>query len=502
MSEKSQSVNLSCSDQVEELYNLVSSYNTKNKMKFKTQKKKLPSASQSSNGAQKKKISLQRRTLIEETTPSSRSNASNSVTTEVQRGSESDDDSSSDISQQHQSSNKSRRHHYSIDDDSSSSLRSSSSSQKQEDSIRDDESISELSIELPDKLPEINQQSYANLPTPVGIPNFTETVNREEYEPSHHYSPTSNLDSYFQNDTSNYYSSAQQQQSKPTINSSRGLNRNKPQYKVLRKSVPGENYGINPLTIVTYNCWYHKKDLSSRTRHLVKTILNTSKYIPDIICLQEVTGRSFEILQQSLGAHYDLYEAFGDPPLPYTNLIAINRQTLEVIGDTITVYDFDSQMGRKLMVINVKVKQTGISFYVLNAHLEGFPENWKYRRVQMESIHRMIKAEKIKNFILTGDFNICQDQEPIEAQFRLYEYMDGWNELGSPQSLKYTYSYKNNPYAHMNGALRIESRQDRILYQFREDKAVITKMKLLGTKKPFCSNHYGILAEFMVKTEK
>ena len=201
----------------------------------------------------------------------------------------------------------------------------------------------------------------------------------------------------------------------------------------------------------------------------------------------------------AVAQYYHLFEIFGQPPLPYSNLIAFRRETIELVGNDLTSYDFDSQMGRKLMVCQVKLKETGTIFHVLNAHLESLSGNWKYRKDQMESIYRLIKGEKINNFILTGDFNICHDHEPIETQIRLYGWSDAWREMGSPQSIKYTYDSLNNPHAFKKGEPKYQSRLDRILYKFKDDQIVITKFKFLGYKEPFISDHYGILSEFMIK---
>ena len=232
-------------------------------------------------------------------------------------------------------------------------------------------------------------------------------------------------------------------------------------------------------------------------------ILTSQKHSPDLICLQEVTPRSFKLLEQALNHEYFLFEVFGtDEQLPYCNLIAIHRRKLEIIDDSMVAYDFKSQMGRKLMVVEVKHRQTGISLMVMNTHLESQTENWKYRKIQMEAINRLIKEGKeYQNFILVGDFNICDDREPVETLLRLYNYHDAWNEMGSPQSLTYTYNCLTNPYAkEVTKNSKFHSRLDRILYRFSADRIVVTKMKFLGVKQPI-SDHYGLMAEFMIKSK-
>ena len=307
-------------------------------------------------------------------------------------------------------------------------------------------------------------------------------------------------------------------QSKP-INKPQIIPQVTPSFKINRKSVPGQNFGIAPLTVITYNIWYNKRHQSARTRELIVALTHGHKYKPDIISLQEVTPKSYQILEQALNEDYFLFEILSqssESQVPYSNLIAVNRSTLEIVPDTLTAYDFDSQMGRKLMVCAVKHKATDIQFYVFNAHLESFKENWSYRRSQMDSIIRLIKEEKISNFILTGDFNICDPTEPIESQLRMANYKDAWIEMGSPNSLKYTYNHNTNNYIKWKKSQQSPdaklmhpphpSRLDRILYRFRENQALVTKMKLLGVapsedpkRPPHPSDHFGVLSEFMIK---
>lgn len=306
-------------------------------------------------------------------------------------------------------------------------------------------------------------------------------------------------------------------------------------FRVNRKSVPGKNYGISPLTVVTYNIWGNKHGQATRTVDVVNIILKGNKYVPDIVCLQEVTSKSFAILEKSLSATYHIFDVLERNNndnnsnsntnnqannVPYSNVICVNRGTMEVVKDSITAYDFESQMGRKLVVCGVKHISTESTFYVLNTHLESFEENWSYRRAQLESILRLIKEEKMRNVILMGDFNITRPTEPTEVQLRLAEgYNDVWNEMGSPESLKYTYDTQTNEYARtkalqqsqqsssqqqtkMNQSILIKgrARMDRILYKFKDQKIVPTKIRLLGVTKPQPpSDHYGLLVEFMIK---
>jgi len=442
----------------------------------------------------KKNISLYRKTITPPQTPSIRPVA---IKNEIQEslkldGSDStEDQTDQEIKEEEENnniSNDSSSDHQGVLPEIINQNNEDYDDEKDYNNSQDD--IGEFSnIELPDELP------Y--------LPNKTKNIqqpsnNIQQSKQSSNIQQLSNIPNLSSQQSLNL-----PQQSLPLVQSSAQSVQSvqsQPEYRVKRKSVPGENYGIGSLTIVTYNIWYNKKDLVARTKQIVELIMTGLKHLPDLICMQEVTQRSYQIIEQAMKSSYYLFEVFGNdkPGLPYSNLIAINRKTLEIINDTLTAYDFDSQMGRKLMVCQVRQRMTDIKFHILNTHLESLQENWKYRKLQMESIHRLIKEEKLENFILVGDFNICRDQEPIESLLRSYEYQDAWIEMGSPQSLKYTYDYQLNSQESNN--VKLKGRLDRILYRFADDKIVISKLKFIGHQKPNPSDHFGLLAEFMMKS--
>lgn len=379
----------------------------------------------------------------------------------------------------------------------------------QEDQQDQQDNFSEFSnIDFPDDLPNISSRSSTPQSTHQSTPKSThQSQNHHQQLPP----PPS-------------------QQSTPQIHHQQMPLSQSQTFRVNRKSVPGKNYGISPLTVVTYNIWGNKHGQATRTVDVVNIILKGNKYVPDIVCLQEVTSKSFAILEKSLSATYHIFDVLernnnsdnsqtnSNSNIPYSNVICVNRGTMEVVKDSITAYDFESQMGRKLVVCGVKHISTESTFYVLNTHLESFEENWSYRRAQLESILRLIKEEKMRNIILMGDFNITRPTEPTEVQLRLAEgYNDVWNEMGSPESLKYTYDTQTNEYARTKALqqsqqssqssknqqsllIKGRARMDRILYKFKDQKIVPTKIRLLGVTKPQPpSDHYGLLVEFMIK---
>ena len=263
--------------------------------------------------------------------------------------------------------------------------------------------------------------------------------------------------------------------------------------RVMRKSNT-LNYNITKLTVVTYNLWFQKYDLVHRTGQVIKTIMQGQK-MPDIIAFQEVTTESYAIIKKRMGADYIMFDTLGEPPAPYGTILALNRENLELDEESLAYYDFpETGMGRKLMTCQVTHKKTQTQFHILNTHLESLVENWKIRKVQMNFILNIIKAEKIKNLLLTGDFNICDEREPIESMIKYSGLKDAWVEMGSPQSIKNTYDHQKNQL--VKG--KFSARLDRVLYRFPDAEVVVVKFKLLGVKEP-TSDHYGVTTEFLIK---
>jgi len=274
-----------------------------------------------------------------------------------------------------------------------------------------------------------------------------------------------------------------------------------PKLKVVRRSNK-VSPDIAKLSTITYNLWFGEHQLQTRTNQLMKSLLS-KKSIPDIIGFQEVTPVTYTLIRRKLSPYYYLFDTLGDPPVPYANVMAIKKETLELDEESLVYYDYpETQMGRKLMMCKVKQKRNQAEFHIMNTHLESLKENAKVRNNQMDFIREILKSENIQNCILLGDLNIYQDTEPVESLIKTIKFQDSFQEMGSPQSLKYTYDPSQNRYA--QGKYRF--RADRILYLFQrppksEFEVVISKMKLLGVSNkshPY-SDHFGVNVEFVIR---
>jgi endonuclease/exonuclease/phosphatase family metal-dependent hydrolase len=338
-----------------------------------------------------------------------------------------------------------------------------------------------------------------DIPMPETLPDVFSDLSSQNYPPSHDYDQPP--EETFINSPSipapapsqaNGSFSHLTQNSTPTL---------QPKLKVVRRS-NRVSPDIAKLSTVTYNLWFGEHQLQTRTNQLMKSLLS-KKSIPDIMGFQEVTPVTYALIRRKLSQHYYLFDTLGEPPVPYANIMAINKETLELDEESLVYYDYpETQMGRKLMMCKVKQKRNRAEFHIMNTHLESLKENSQVRHSQMEFIREILKAEKIQNCILLGDLNIYEDTEPIESLIKTINFQDSFQEMGSPQSLKYTYDPKQNRYA--QGKYRF--RADRILYLFQRPpqsdfEVVISKMKLLGISNkahPY-SDHFGVNVEFVIR---
>ena len=359
-----------------------------------------------------------------------------------------------------------------------------------------------LDIQMPDTLPEI----FADRPTPTLVHKPNPNQKSKTSNPNQNSNPTNqhpNIDTNSSNNSSLNIPIPSQIQNGSHISNVPEANTNFSEFsttplRAVRKSNL-INKDLAKLSVVTYNLWFGEYQLSARTNSLLKSLVS-KKSMPDIIGFQEATPLSYSIIRKKLGQFYYLFDTLGDPPVPYANVMAINKSTLDLDEESLVYYDYpETQMGRKLMMCKVIQKRNQAEIFVMNTHLESLKENGPTRAKQMEFIKEIIKAEKIKNTILMGDLNVYSDIEPVENLIKSIGFSDSFQEMGSPQSLKYTYDPQRNKFA--QGKYRF--RADRILYIFQtppesELEVVIHNLKLLGITHPY-SDHYGVYARFIIK---
>ena len=246
------------------------------------------------------------------------------------------------------------------------------------------------------------------------------------------------------------------------------------------------------ISILTFNIWFDDRNLKERTSRIIDII---SRHKPDLVCLQEVTSVSFKLIKHKLH-DYEIFQVFEELENPYGCCILTKIKTIEVVDPY--YYDYpDTNMHRRIVGCEVKIRDTNYVFHVLTTHLEsGSPEK-DIRNRQFDIINEVIKD--LENVIIAGDFNICSNSEPVIQKIQKGNLSDCWVKMGCPSMLEYTYNGVTN----QNIVGKTKSRLDRILY-----KTSISldpcKMLLVGTgqtnteiyKPP--SDHYGLLSNFVL----
>lgn len=231
------------------------------------------------------------------------------------------------------------------------------------------------------------------------------------------------------------------------------------------------------IRLMTYNIWMENILIGERMNIISQIIIKNN---PDIICLQEITPKSFALLKIKLGKLY------------YFSKEGINKNydTLTLSKHKILgIYNFpfrNSNMGRNLRQIDVMINNKKISIF--NIHLESNYRDNKIKNQQLKTtFERAISCPN--SFFIMGDTNIIGEVD-LPKQLR-----DAWVDSGSDEKLRYTYDYLNNSHIHY----KYRSRLDRI-YLNRDWK--IKNIELIGNREEdkidgiyFPSDHFGIMID-------
>ena len=248
-------------------------------------------------------------------------------------------------------------------------------------------------------------------------------------------------------------------------------------------------------SVLTYNIWLEEKYSKERTLKIVNTI---KRHMPDIVCLQEVTEYTLDIIKKKLEPYYQNFHSFVEERKSYGMCFLCKRDTVKVL-DRPYYYEYDgiTSMSRDIIGCEVEfLKLPKMPFHVMTTHLESLPDNDHLRSEQFDVISEVIKP--LKNLVLLGDFNIYSLQEDIERKISNSKLKDSWVEVGCPNRIKHTINYRKN--SNVRG--KVLSRSDRIYYSTNNPQFSVNKMSLLGLEQTSYnvsippSYHYGLLAEF------
>lgn len=264
---------------------------------------------------------------------------------------------------------------------------------------------------------------------------------------------------------------------------------------------------MNDLTVISYNIWFEETLQIERIAALLTVIINFS---PDVLCLQEVRPRVYEILINQL-KNYKYHfpnkidELYGCAIL---SKFPISK------GEIYPFYN--SQMGRNLIVgiidypYHKKEKDAilveKLAIPIVTTHFESiFKRNVenKAKIEQFEETHIILDELYLafKNVIFCSDTNILpQEEVKFFANKKNNDWIDAWHLLGN-KSNEYTYDGNRNIYLQLKNS-KFTSRLDRII--FRCDHCEVIEFRMLDTLEDVLqpSDHFGIMAKFDLKFEK
>lgn len=265
------------------------------------------------------------------------------------------------------------------------------------------------------------------------------------------------------------------------------------------KTSSTETRASKRFTVLTYNVWFG--ELYQKER-LFKIIAMIREKAPDIVCLQELTVETFNVIENRLGPFYQIFQAFITEGNPYGSCIMCKKDTVKIVesGDNPYYYDYShTKMHRRVVGCEIEFsKFIAPKMHILTTHLESLPENDTFRGHQVDVLQSVIKP--LKNCIVAGDFSIVSQEEDAEKKLHASKLKDCWIEMGCPFKVKHTYNSKKN----INIVDKMQQRYDRIMYHSSSNAVKPKLLSLIGRDNVSQSvpvppsNHYGLLAEFEI----
>ena len=248
------------------------------------------------------------------------------------------------------------------------------------------------------------------------------------------------------------------------------------------------------LKIISYNIWFSKFIFEERLNSLIKIF---NHYNPDVICLQEVTPITYNILNLNLKEKYSFFpdELFQS----YDSIILIKKSDEIIIEETSyrsIVYDF-TNMGRKLHFVNINYENK--NFLIATSHFESVFTNpnlvTKYYQYRQSNNILVKLINKVDQCFFCFDSNLTiNDKEYFNDIFS--KWKDCWNLINNNE--EFTYDTKKNPYCKKYNL--IQERVDRILAYNEQkiNKMIILNKNSLSEKIKEPSDHYGLYLELII----
>lgn len=243
------------------------------------------------------------------------------------------------------------------------------------------------------------------------------------------------------------------------------------------------------LTLVTYNLWFAEHRLEQRLGALLEEVRRCT---PDLVALQEVTGRHLALIldEDWVRRDFQVSDARGDTVRPH-GVLLLSRLPLCGLG----MVRLTSGKDRKALVADLAVN--GQPLRLGAVHLESSETSTGLRLRQLEEVERAMGD--VPHALLTGDFNFDPDQGPEQARVEA-RYTDLWSAL-RPGEPGYTEDTDVNRMRLLHKSREKRVRFDRVLTRSASPGWRPLAIRRLGTQpvtagEPalFPSDHFGLCA--------
>jgi len=292
-----------------------------------------------------------------------------------------------------------------------------------------------------------------------------------------------------------------------------------------RAKIENETFLPDKISFISWNIdGINDRNLKERTMSVTQTIKIRKV---DIIFLQEVVSKSYDIIRSELDSEYLITEnktPSGMTPTLwidwndeknlgirhsgmnkqvsekfYFTVILIRRATLTL--ESIIVKPFsNSKMMRDLSIVDVRLIN-GIKLLLINTHLES---GKNFAEPRMEQMKQAIDIAKTKDsdfsVLFAGDLNI-RDSE-VEKLGIPNSIQDLWISLGQRKECQYTWDTMRNSNTEVAGRFKPRCRFDRAYFRSSTKKNIVPEhFGLCGIEKVsgtqcFPSDHWGLYCIF------
>lgn len=231
------------------------------------------------------------------------------------------------------------------------------------------------------------------------------------------------------------------------------------------------------IKIMNYNIWANELFIEQRLSNLTGLVYY---YNCDVLCFQDLTPFIFNKLVHALGLNY-----------PY---IVSTPELEKDLGNGLAIFS-----KYKISKFNsVKLNDSIPSSHFLVAKMSKGETEYNISNIQITNSNKSKQFDQItnylkniKNLILTGDFNIKEEEEE-DFNYNTNLWKDSWIEDGEDIDKQYTSDFRSNIFVK-----RSQQRYDRIYY--KKNDLELTSFNMVGkNNNPTPSSRYGLVTHFKI----